>query len=35
MNTLSTTKKLTISGLCLAMYIVIMMMTQGFAFGQY
>lgn len=35
MNTLSTTKKLTISGLCLAMYIVIMMLTQGFAFGQY
>ncbi|WP_251442900.1 QueT transporter family protein [Veillonella intestinalis] len=35
MNTLSTTKKLTISGLCLALYIVIMMVTQGFAFGQY
>lgn len=31
----STTKKLTVSGLCLALYIVVMLITQGFAFGQY
>lgn len=28
-------KKITISGLVVAMYVVIMYMTQGFAFGQY
>ena len=28
-------KKITISGLIIAIYIVIMYMTQGFAFGQY
>ncbi|MBS4914208.1 MAG: QueT transporter family protein [Veillonella sp.] len=35
MRTWSTTKKLTVSGLCLALYIVVMLITQGFAFGQY
>lgn len=34
-RTWSTTKKLTVSGLCLALYIVVMLITQGFAFGQY
>lgn len=35
MNRVSHTRKLTISGILLALYIVIMMATQGFAFGQY
>lgn len=30
-----TTQKLAIAGLCIALYIVIMMCTQSFAFGQY
>ena len=29
------TKKLTISALCIALYVVVMMCTQSFAFGQY
>ena len=33
--TWSTTKKMTLGGLCLAIYIVVMLFTQGFAFGQY
>lgn len=36
MNTqLSQTKKITISAVCMALYVVIMMYTQSFAFGQY
>lgn len=35
MNRVLHTRKLTISGILLALYIVIMMATQGFAFGQY
>ncbi|MDY3974031.1 QueT transporter family protein [uncultured Veillonella sp.] len=34
-STWSATKKMTVSGLCLAVYIVVMLVTQGFAFGQY
>ena len=29
------TRKLTISALCIALYVVVMMCTQSFAFGQY
>ena len=32
---LSTTHKLTISALTIALYVVVMMLTQSFAFGQY
>jgi len=32
---LSKTRKLTISALCIALYVVIMIYTQSFAFGQY
>lgn len=32
---ISTVKKLTISGIVIALYIAIMFLTQGFAFGQY
>ena len=32
---LSLTQKLTISALCMALYVVIMFYTQSFAFGQY
>ena len=37
MKTLNITKtqKITISAICIALYIVIMLATQGFAFGQY
>lgn len=35
MKEVSKAQKLTISGILLALYIVIMMTTQGFAFGQY
>ena len=31
----SKTKKITISALCMALYIVLMLCTQSFAFGQY
>ena len=34
-NTLSKTQKITISALCIALYVVIMIFTQSFAFGQY
>lgn len=34
-STWSATKKMTVCGLCLAVYIVVMLVTQGFAFGQY
>lgn len=34
-NTISSVKKLTISGIVIALYVVIMFMTQNFAFGQY
>lgn len=29
------TQKLTIAGICIALYIAVMMCTQTFAFGQY
>lgn len=32
---MSDTKKITIAGLCIGFYIVIMLCTQSFAFGQY
>lgn len=32
---MSMTKKLTISGIVIALYVVIMLLTQSFAFGQY
>ena len=32
---LTKTQKLTISALCMALYLVVMMCTQSFAFGQY
>jgi uncharacterized membrane protein len=34
-KTISPVRKLTISGISIALYIVIMFLTQGFAFGQY
>ena len=34
-NDLNKTQKLTLSGIVIAAYIVVMMMTQNFAFGQY
>lgn len=34
-NKLTNIQKLTISALCMAIYVVIMMSTQSFAFGQY
>ena len=35
MKNLTKTQKLTISALCMALYLVVMMCTQSFAFGQY
>ena len=35
MKNLNNTRKLTISGIVMALYIVVMVMTQSFAFGQY
>ena len=35
MKTLNPTRKLTLSGLVMALYIVVMLLTQSFAFGQY
>lgn len=35
MKNLSQTQKLTISALCMALYLVVMLCTQSFAFGQY
>lgn len=35
MNEQSLTQKVAISGLVMAVYLVIMSLTQGFAFGQY
>lgn len=35
MKKYSKTQKLTIAGICIALYIVVMMCTQTFAFGQY
>lgn len=35
MNKQFSTQKLAIAGLCIALYVVIMMCTQSFAFGQY
>lgn len=35
MKKYSQTQKLTIAGICIALYIVVMMCTQNFAFGQY
>ena len=35
MKNLTKTQKLTISALCMASYLVVMMCTQSFAFGQY
>ena len=35
MKNLTKTQKLTISALCTALYLVVMMCTQSFAFGQY
>lgn len=35
MNNLTNTQRLTISGIIMALYIVVMVVTQGFAFGQY
>lgn len=35
MKNLSKTQKLTISALCMALYLVVMLCTQSFAFGQY
>jgi len=34
-DNLSPTKKLTISGMVISLYVVIMFLTQSFAFGQY
>lgn len=34
-NKLFTVKKLTISGIVIALYVIIMILTQNFAFGQY
>lgn len=34
-ETISTTKKLTISGICIALYVILMYLTQSFAFGQF
>lgn len=34
-NRISNVRKLTISGIVIALYVVIMFMTQNFAFGQY
>lgn len=34
-NSVSTTKKIAISGVIIALYILLMYFTQGFAFGQY
>lgn len=35
MKNLSRTQKLTVAALCMALYLVVMMCTQSFAFGQY
>ncbi len=35
MKNLTKTQKITISALAMAMYVVIMIFTQSFAFGQY
>ena len=35
MKNLTKTQKLTISALCMALYLAVMMCTQSFAFGQY
>lgn len=35
MNCLNKTKKITLSGITIALYVVTMYFTQGFAFGQY
>lgn len=35
MKNLSQTQKMTISALCMALYLVVMLCTQSFAFGQY
>lgn len=35
MQTMSKTKKMCFSGILIAMYVVVMYLTQGFAFGQY
>lgn len=35
MKSFTRTQKLTISAICIALYLVVMMSTQGFAFGQY
>ncbi|MBU5438039.1 QueT transporter family protein [Tissierella sp. MSJ-40] len=34
-ETISTTKKITISGVSVGLYVILMYLTQGFAFGQY
>ncbi len=34
-GTISTTKKITISGASVGLYVILMYLTQGFAFGQY
>jgi uncharacterized membrane protein len=34
-GTISTTKKITISGVSVGLYVILMYLTQGFAFGQY
>lgn len=31
----TSTQKITISAICIALYLVVMLCTQGFAFGQY
>lgn len=35
MKEYSNTQKITIAGMCIALYIAIMLCTQSFAFGQY